>query len=86
MLTESYIVLDRLAWVEAITMPIHSPRLAVSRPRPEACDSEPANRGPGGEGGNASARLAAMIGPKGLLAAALLLSAILVGLTTVALN
>jgi len=67
-------------------MPIHSPKLVLSRPRPETCGSGPAVRGPGGEGGNASSRLAAVIGPNGLLAAALLLSAILVGLATAALN
>lgn len=60
-------------------MPIHSPRPVLSRPRPEAS-------GPGGEGGNTSSRLVALIGPNGLLAAALLLSAILVGLATAVLN
>jgi hypothetical protein len=40
----------------------------------------------GGEGGNVRPRLAALIGTNGLLATALLLSAILVGLTTALLN
>ncbi|WP_213009201.1 hypothetical protein [Paractinoplanes toevensis] len=67
-------------------MQIHSPKTVLSRPRPEACRSGRNSPGSGGEGGNTSSRLAAMIGPNGLLAAALLLSAILVGLATVALN
>jgi hypothetical protein len=66
-------------------MPIHSPKPGLSRPRPETCEPGTGG-GSGGEGGNASSRLAAMMGPNGLLAAALLLSAILVGLATAALN
>jgi hypothetical protein len=42
--------------------------------------------GEGGEGGNVRSRLAALIGANGLLATALLLSAVLVGLTTAILN
>jgi hypothetical protein len=71
---------------EAIIMPIQSPKAVLTRPRPEICGSGKAAPGRGGEGGNASSRLATMIGPNGLLAAALLLSAILVGLATAALN
>jgi hypothetical protein len=67
-------------------MPIHSTKPALFRPRPEDHGSGPAELTPTGEGGNASSRLAAKIGPNGLLAAALLLSAVLVGLTTAALN
>lgn len=67
-------------------MPVHSPKPVFSRPRPEPCGSCSAAPRPGGEGGNAPSRLAAAIGPNGLLAAALVLSAILVGLTTAALN
>lgn len=53
------------------------------RPRPEPCGG--AGRGPGGEGGNRPPRLPAAVGPNALLAAALLLSATLIGLTTAAL-
>jgi hypothetical protein len=58
---------------------------AIIRPRPEICGSGQAPA-PGGEGGNVSSRLATLIGPNGLLATALLLSAIFVGLATAALN
>jgi hypothetical protein len=60
------------------------PKPTVSRPRPEIAqimDETP--DGPGGEGGNRSART---IGPQALLTAALLLSAVLVGLTTAVLR
>lgn len=57
---------------------------ALSRPRPEAYDS--ASPGPGGEGGNVRPRLAMILGVNGLLAMALLLSAVLVGLATAVLN
>jgi hypothetical protein len=69
-----------------VTMPIHSTKPAQFRPRPEDYGSGPAELRPTGEGGNVSSRLAAVIGPNGLLATALLLSAVLVGLTTAALN
>jgi hypothetical protein len=58
----------------------HKP--ALSRPRPEVRSG----RAPGGEGGNRSSRLAAMIGSNSLLAVALLLSATLVALTTAVLR
>lgn len=67
-------------------MPIASMKPAFCRPRPDDHGFGPAERRPTGEGGNASSRLVATIGPNGLLAAALLLSAVLVGLTTAALN
>ncbi|RAK29863.1 hypothetical protein B0I29_117189 [Actinoplanes lutulentus] len=64
-------------------MPIHSSvRLALSRPRPKGPHASPGGSESTGEGGNMSSRLAAVIGPNGLLAAALLLSAALVGLVT----
>jgi hypothetical protein len=66
----------------------HLQRPTVSRPRPETCGSSftETAAGPGGEGGNWSARLAATVGPNALLATALSLSAVLVGLTTAALR
>ena len=70
---------------EAVVMPILLPKPALSRPRPEAYGSVTTAEAPGGEGGNASSRLAAMIGARGLLAVALTLSATLIGLTAAAL-
>jgi hypothetical protein len=67
-------------------MPIHTLRPVLTRPRPETCAPGRVTRGPGGEGGNVWSRIAAMIGPNGLLATALLLSATLVVLATAALN
>jgi hypothetical protein len=66
-------------YAEASGMPMHLLKPAFTRPRPAA-------HRPGGEGGNASSGLVTMIGLNGLLAAALLSSAILVGLATAALN
>jgi hypothetical protein len=71
---------------DGIAMPLHSMKPAFSRPRPDDHGFGPAELRPTGEGGNASSSLVATIGPNGLLAAALLLSAVLVGLTTAALH
>ena len=76
--------IDPLA--EAVIMRIPSPGPALTRPRPEKPGSGPVTLMMGGEGGNARSRLTAMIGTNGLLATALLLSAILVGLTAAVLN
>jgi hypothetical protein len=67
-------------------MPIPSMKPAFSRPRSDDHGFGRAELRPTGEGGNASSRLVTTVGPNGLLAAALLLSAVLVGLTTAALN
>jgi hypothetical protein len=73
--------------VEAIQVLAHLQKPTVSRPRPEASGRfDPTSNEPGGEGGNRSARLAAIVGPNALLAMALLLSALLVGLATAALR
>lgn len=68
-------------------MSAHVPRPILSRPRPEGGDTTPGTGG--GEGGNrrgAPPRLATLMGPNGLLAAALVLSVVLVALATAALN
>lgn len=67
-------------------MPILLPKPVLSRPRPEAYGPAPAEAAPGGEGGNSSSRLAAIIGVRGLLAVALTLSGSLVMLATAALS
>jgi hypothetical protein len=78
-------LIDQQVQVEDL-VPIISLKTTFSRPRPSHCDLSQGGPPSTGEGGNVSSRLAAMIGPNGLLAAALLLSAVLVGLATAALN
>jgi hypothetical protein len=86
MLSEFHCVLS-MPSLGAPAMLVHLQRPSVSRPRPETYGGlgEIAS-GPGGEGGNSWSRLAATVGPNALLAAALVLSATLVGLTTAALH